>query len=362
MSELFQDMCKLLQEQGKVEKFHLGLNQTMCHYVNKYGNYWDEFVNYALMVHRAIPHSITRYSPFYLLHGRQMRLPVEDDITTGKFLRVEPKDKGSLIQDHIHTLADRLDEAYRVARENNKVGRERQKEWYDKGTRLVIFQPGEMVYLRQMNKVKCGCPKFRLGWRGPYEVVRRLSDLNYLVRVSQKKELVVNVNKMKRCCMKTVSAPSGTRDIAVRVQERDESQDVADDEGITPLASYDHVEDEGSSVFTPTTFTGERTEDRSQDPTWEPSRHQEVPRAAAESPDTGREAGARYWLRSRPGEDTVAPERTPTEIEGERIDPEETDAEPPPSALPEAGNVLAHEEGTEQPPRYNFRPLPGRKI
>jgi transposase InsO family protein len=81
MSELFQEMCKLLkvkrinstafnpQMHGKVEKFHLGLNQTMSHYVNEYGNDWDEFLNYALMAHRAIPHSTTRYSPFYLLLG-----------------------------------------------------------------------------------------------------------------------------------------------------------------------------------------------------------------------------------------------------------------------------------------------------
>ena len=374
MSELFQEMCKLLQVkrinstafnpqmQGKVEKFHLGLNQTMSHYVNKYGNDWDEFVNYALMAHRAIPHSITRYSPFYLLHGRQMRLPMEDDLTTGKFLKGEPKDNRSLIQDHIDTLADRLEEAYRVVRENNKMGRERQKEWYDKGTKLVIFQPGEMVYLRQMSKVKRGCPKFRLRWRGPYEVVRRLSDLNYLVRVSQRKELVVNVNKMKKCCVKTVPAPSGTRDIPLRVQERDGGQDEANDEGITPLASHDHVEDDGSFDFTPTTLTGERTEDRSQDPTWEPSRHQEVQRATDKTPDTGRETGARYWLRSRQGEDTVASDATPTEREGEGSDPEETDAEPRPSGLPETGNVPEHEEGTEQPPRYNLRPLPGRKI
>ncbi|PNF24708.1 hypothetical protein B7P43_G17353 [Cryptotermes secundus] len=254
---------------------------------------------------------------------------MEDDLTTGKFLKGEPKDNRSLIQDHIDTLADRLEEAYRVVRENNKVGRERQKEWYDKGTRLVIFQPGEMVYLRQMSKVKRGCPKFRLRWRGPYEVVRRLSDLNYLVRVSQKKELVVNVNKMKKCCVKTVPAPSGTRDIPVRVQERDE---------------------------------GERTEDRSQDPTWEPSRHQEVQRATDKTPDTGRETGARYWLRSRQGEDTVTSDETPTEREGEGSDPEETDAEPRPSGLPETGNVPEHEEGTEQHPRYNLPPLPGRKI
>jgi hypothetical protein len=37
--------------QDKIEKFHLGLNQTISHYVNKYGNDWDEFVDYALMAH-----------------------------------------------------------------------------------------------------------------------------------------------------------------------------------------------------------------------------------------------------------------------------------------------------------------------
>jgi transposase InsO family protein len=78
------------QMQGKFEKFHLGLNQTMSHYVNKYGSDWDEFVKYALMT--VIPHSVTRYSPFYLLHGQQMPLPMEDDLTTARFINREPKD------------------------------------------------------------------------------------------------------------------------------------------------------------------------------------------------------------------------------------------------------------------------------
>jgi len=60
MSRLFHEMCKILQVkrinstsfnpqmQRKVEKFHLGLNQSMSHNVNKYREVWDEFVNYAL--------------------------------------------------------------------------------------------------------------------------------------------------------------------------------------------------------------------------------------------------------------------------------------------------------------------------
>jgi hypothetical protein len=191
-------------------------------------------------------------------------------------------------------LADRLEEAHHVVRENNKVGRETQKEQYDKGTRLLIFQPGEMVYFLQMIRVKRGCPKFRRRWRGPYEVIRRLSDLNYPVQVSPRKELMVNVKETKKCCVKISPPRSGTRDISVRDQEGDESQDVASDDAIAPPASYDHLENEGSSGFTPPTLTDERTEDRSQDPTWEPSRRQGIQRPTDESPNTGRETVARY--------------------------------------------------------------------
>jgi transposase InsO family protein len=157
MSQLFREMCKLLQfkrinstsfnpqMQGKVEKFHLGLNQSMSHYVNKYGNDWDEFVNYALMAHRAVPHSTTRYSPFYLLFGMEMRLPAEDDLTPENFGTEDDASRRDSIQRHMETLADRLKEAYQMVRENNRVVRERQKKYYNVGTKLVTFQPGDMV-------------------------------------------------------------------------------------------------------------------------------------------------------------------------------------------------------------------------
>ena len=33
------------------------------------------------------------------------------------------------------------------------------------------------------------CAKFRVRWKGPYEVMRRMSDLNYLVKLSRTKEV-----------------------------------------------------------------------------------------------------------------------------------------------------------------------------
>ena len=92
MSLLFQEMCKLLQikrinstafnlkMQGKVEKFQAELNQTINHYVSKYGNDWDDFVD-TLMVHCSTSHTTTKFSPYYLLHGRDMRHPTTDDLS-----------------------------------------------------------------------------------------------------------------------------------------------------------------------------------------------------------------------------------------------------------------------------------------
>ena len=133
----------------------------MSHYVNNYGNDWDEFVNYALMAHGAVPHSTTRYNPFSLLYGREMRLRTEDDLTPEQFVTKDGASRRDSLQHHLETLADRLKEAYQVARENKRIGQERQKEYYNKGTKLVTFQPGDMVYLKEMNS-RQKCAKFRI--------------------------------------------------------------------------------------------------------------------------------------------------------------------------------------------------------
>jgi hypothetical protein len=206
MSALFQETCKLLQikrinstafnpkMQGKIERFHAGLNQTMSHYVNKYGNDWDDFVDYALMVHRATPHSITKYSPYYLLHGRDMRMPNMEDLLA----RMEVPEGQDKVGSHIKILMERLDEAFDVVQRQNKIGREKQKFHYDKNTKLVTFSEGDYIYLKEMTVGVGKSKKFRIR-RGPYFITRRFSDLNYQVQIKPGKYMTVNVNRMKKC-------------------------------------------------------------------------------------------------------------------------------------------------------------------
>jgi hypothetical protein len=49
------------------------------HFVNKDARNWDKYGLYAVMAYRATPHSSVKYSPYYLVYGRELRLPIEDN-------------------------------------------------------------------------------------------------------------------------------------------------------------------------------------------------------------------------------------------------------------------------------------------
>jgi hypothetical protein len=51
------------------------------------------------------------------------------------------------ITDHLNTLRERLEEAYRVVIANNQTARVKQKEYYDKNKKLRTFQSGDWVYV-----------------------------------------------------------------------------------------------------------------------------------------------------------------------------------------------------------------------
>jgi len=92
LSSFFQRTCKILgvhrvrtssyhaSSNGMVERLHRSLHSGLSHYVNPNHKNWDEVVPYYLMSYRATPHTTMGYSPFYLLHGREMVLPSTENL------------------------------------------------------------------------------------------------------------------------------------------------------------------------------------------------------------------------------------------------------------------------------------------
>lgn len=69
------------QSNGLVERFHCTLTNMLAKTVERHGKDWDERLPYVLYAYRASLQTSTRESPFFLLYGRDSRLPNEEVIS-----------------------------------------------------------------------------------------------------------------------------------------------------------------------------------------------------------------------------------------------------------------------------------------
>ena len=100
---------------------------------------WKEHVTALVHAYNCTKHESTQYSPFYLMFGRQPRLPIN------VFLGVDPDYTPS-----VESVKKRLEAAYKAASEAaNKAGK-RQACNYDRKTRGPSIQPGDMVLLKNV--------------------------------------------------------------------------------------------------------------------------------------------------------------------------------------------------------------------
>ena len=93
LSSLIQDVCKYLdikkvntsgyhpQTDGLVERFNSTLINMLSKCAEKNGKDWDKQLPYVLFAYRATIQESTKESPFYLLYGRDPRLPSECALT-----------------------------------------------------------------------------------------------------------------------------------------------------------------------------------------------------------------------------------------------------------------------------------------
>lgn len=96
-SKLAQDIYNILQSKkvrttpyhpqtdGLTENFNKTLSAMLQAFVNKHRDDWDEYLNYVLFAYRTAIHHSTHYTPFFLLYGRQARMPSDLDQIKDKY-------------------------------------------------------------------------------------------------------------------------------------------------------------------------------------------------------------------------------------------------------------------------------------
>ena len=160
---------------GLTEKVNGTLTSSMRILAGKNHRGWDTYLPYCLFAYRTSIQASTGYTPFFLLHGWEARMPL--DWETNKPYAKKYAD----VEDYRADMARGLDIARDLARDNIEKAQHK-NQLYSKHKRFVTFEVGDPVYVRNMHRsdeAKAISKKLLPLWEGPFEVMERVGEATY---------------------------------------------------------------------------------------------------------------------------------------------------------------------------------------
>ena len=179
------------ESQGALERFHQTLKTMIRMYCTENSRDWDEGVHLLLFAVRESVQESLGFSPFELVFGHPVRGPLL--LLKEKWLDEDPE-KISVLK-YVATFKDRLFRAGQMAKRNLQESQSKMKVWYDRKAKSRCFEPGDRVLV--LFPV-VGNP-LQAKYTGPYKVVKKISDTNYLVKTPdrRKETQVCHFNMLK---------------------------------------------------------------------------------------------------------------------------------------------------------------------
>lgn len=243
-SQLFKEVCKLLNiekiqtssyapsSNGQIERLHRVIKDMLSHYIREDQRDWDQWIPYVMMAYRGTVHSSTGYSPFFLLHGRDQVLPIDD------FIRPQ-RVRYDYDENYAAEMMARLSQVYKRVRENTELAKSKRIVQYNKKTKERNYQLGDLVYLKDMAPVVGKSKKLTKTWMGPYRVIEKVGPVTYRIkRVGGRDNQVVHANRLKEYCERE----EPTRQQVVHDQNDSDTDSASQDE--TTEAENNTTEDE----------------------------------------------------------------------------------------------------------------------
>ena len=236
MSRLTKSVCNVLgieqirtspyhpQSDGALERWHACL-KGMLKRSEVDLKYWDKSLKYLLFAYRDTPHTVTGFSPFELLFGRDVKGPLS--LVHSSWMENEAE--GVEANVWLVNLKQQMAITSSVVTEREKLAKTKMKVAFDKHAKEKMFDVGEEVLVRRPGL------KRKLGdsWDGPYKILEKISPLNYKIDTPGRRSKVLHVNLLKKW---SVSA-ARVHGVAVIKEEEGESESP---QGLT-LVSCDFV-------------------------------------------------------------------------------------------------------------------------
>ena len=206
MSQIVSNLCKLFnvrrvltssyrpQGNSPVERFNEVIIAGLRCYCDRQED-WPEKLPAVLAAYRATPTvSATAFSPFFVMHGREMLLPLDAEL-----IPPAPESQRSL-DVYMRQLLPRLEIMRKIALENVAKHQAIYKQQFDKHAKPTEYEIGSYV-LMYNPKVPLGQkPKLFRRWLGPYYIIDKVPPCLYRLRHCKTNDAVphpVHVERLK---------------------------------------------------------------------------------------------------------------------------------------------------------------------
>ena len=197
-AELIKSLCKQMgvkkiytcafhpSSNGLNERLNGTLFQGVKMYVSKRPTTWDIHLDALVFAYRTTPHSITQYTPAFLMYGRELTSPLDMNPPTNLYTT-----------DPIKEMQNERRIAYETIKDLTSKEQQRQKKLHDKNLRKIQLQVGDRVWLRDYIVKKGTSKKFHQPWKGPYEISQVVGENNVDLRMGKKIKRV-NIEQIKK--------------------------------------------------------------------------------------------------------------------------------------------------------------------
>ena len=166
-----------------IERTNCTIEESVAKYVGEHHNTWSDYLPLVMMAYRSSIHSVTKYSPFYLLFGRSCALPIDCMYQTIQ-TKIYPT-----LSDYVGCLKDELQTCHELVGESMDVEQERRKTYYDRSTFGPQYEVGDLVMLFNPT-IKTGQrKKFKSFYGGPQVIREIINNLSFVIEDVKTKKI-----------------------------------------------------------------------------------------------------------------------------------------------------------------------------
>ena len=157
---------------------------------------WDVKIETVLMGYRASRQASTKYSPYFLLFQKEMRLPIDNEIMQNEESHNHMESEMSIV---IEALLQTREKLYEATGLNISLAQREQKELYDSKHNPNELQVGTTVLKENTRQKQRKGGKMDDRWLGPYSINRCIGKGVYELKNMKGAVLKtkVNVNRLK---------------------------------------------------------------------------------------------------------------------------------------------------------------------